>query len=69
MLAVFLGIGIWLAGLNMNWGSAFPAQLAGVLSAFAGMVLGSLAPQWIRDQKTDVEPFVPDNSVRAAAGR
>ena len=51
------------------WGSAFPAQLAGVLSAFAGMVLGSLAPQWIRDQKTDVEPFVPDNSVRAAAGR
>ncbi len=69
LLAVFLGIGIWLAGLNMNWGSAFPAQLAGVLSAFAGMVLGSLAPQWIRDQKTDVEPFVPDNSVRAAAGR
>jgi SSS family transporter len=69
LLAVFLGIGIWLAGLNMNWGSAFPAQLAGVLSAFAGMVIGSLAPQWISNQKTDVEPFVPDTPVRAAAGR
>ena len=60
LLAVFLGIGVWLAGLNMAWGSAFPAQLAGVLSAFVGMVAGSLAPQWVRNQKTDVIPFEPE---------
>ena len=67
LMAVFLGIGIWLAGLNMNWGSVFPAQLAGVLAAFAGMVVGSLAPQWIRNQKTDVDAYVPD-SASASAG-
>ncbi|GAB2833104.1 sodium:solute symporter family protein [Comamonas piscis] len=60
LLAVFLGIGVWLAGLNMAWGAAFPAQLAGVLAAFSGMVVGSLAPQRIRNQKTDVQVFVPD---------
>ena len=67
LMAVFLGIGIWLAGLNMNWGSVFPAQLAGVLAAFVGMVVGSLAPQWIRNQKTDVDAYVPD-SASASAG-
>ncbi len=67
LLAVFLGIGIWLAGLNMAWGAAFPAQLAGVLAAFTGMVLGSLLPQAIRNQKTDVQAFVAD-SAPAASG-
>nr|WP_312988850.1 sodium:solute symporter family protein [Comamonas koreensis] len=67
LLAVFLGIGIWLAGLNMAWGAAFPAQLAGVLAAFTGMIVGSLAPQAIRNQKTDVQAFVAD-TVPAASG-
>jgi len=62
LLAVFLGIGIWLAGLNMAWGAAFPAQLAGVLAAFTGMVAGSLLPQAIRNQKTDVQAFVADTA-------
>ena len=69
LLAVFLGIGVWLAGLNMAWGSAFPAQLAGVLSAFAGMLAGSLAPQWVRNQKTDVIPFEPDTPPAGAMAR
>ena len=73
LLAVFLGIGIWLAGLNMVWGAAFPAQLAGVLAAFTGMIVGSLAPQAIRNQKTDVQAFVADTapaaSGAAVAGR
>jgi len=73
LLAVFLGIGIWLAGLNMAWGAAFPAQLAGVLAAFTGMIVGSLAPQAIRNQKTDVQAFVADTapaaSGAAVAGR
>ena len=33
-------------------GEAFPAQLAGVLAAFAGMGAGSLAPQWLADVRT-----------------
>jgi len=73
LLAVFLGIGVWLSGLNMAWGAAFPAQLAGVLAAFTGMIAGSLAPQAIRNQKTDVQAFVADTapaaSGAAVAGR
>ncbi|MCS4292248.1 SSS family transporter [Comamonas sp. BIGb0152] len=73
LLAVFLGIGVWLAGLNMAWGAAFPAQLAGVLAAFSGMVVGSLLPQAIRNQKTDVLAFgpdaVPESGGAVVAGR
>ncbi|MEF9965785.1 MAG: sodium:solute symporter family protein [Comamonas sp.] len=73
LLAVFLGIGVWLAGLNMAWGAAFPAQLAGVLAAFSGMVVGSLVPQAIRNQKTDVLAFgpdaVPESGGAVVAGR
>ena len=49
--AVALGIGVWIAGHAMAWGEAFPAQLAGVLAAVAGMVFGSLVPQWLADHK------------------
>ena len=50
--AVLLGIGVWLLFLALPWGEAFPAQLAGVLAAFAGMGAGSLAPQWLADVRT-----------------
>ena len=33
-----------------SWGEAFPGQLAGLLAAFVGMVVGSLAPQWLRNR-------------------
>lgn len=56
--AVVLGIGVWLAGHAMPWGEAFPAQLAGVLAAMAGMVLGSLLPQWWADTRTPHRPLV-----------
>jgi SSS family solute:Na+ symporter len=49
--AVVLGIGVWLALLASPWGEVFPAQLAGVLAAFAGMLAGSLAPQWVSDRR------------------
>ncbi|MDB6000470.1 MAG: sodium:solute symporter [Rhizobacter sp.] len=45
MLAITLGIGVWLLFLGTPLGVAFPAQLAGVLMAVVGMVVGSLAPQ------------------------
>jgi SSS family solute:Na+ symporter len=44
-----LGLLTWLVFLATPAGQAFPAQLAGILAAFAGMVLGSLAPQAIRN--------------------
>jgi solute:Na+ symporter, SSS family len=50
--AVVLGIGVWLLFLAMPWGAVIPAQLAGVLASFAGMVVGSLAPQWVPNRRT-----------------
>ncbi|MEJ7687545.1 MAG: sodium:solute symporter family protein [Variovorax sp.] len=49
--AVVLGIGVWLLFMAAPWGEQFPAQLAGVLAAFAGMIAGSLAPQWVADTR------------------
>jgi SSS family solute:Na+ symporter len=47
------GIGVWGAFLaNSAWGEAFPGQLAGLIAALLGMVLGSLAPQIIADKRT-----------------
>lgn len=50
LLAVVLGIGVWgVFALTPVLSEAFPQQLAGVFAAMAGMVLGSLAPQWLPD--------------------
>jgi len=49
--AVLLGVGVWLAGLALPWGEVFPAQLAGVLASAAGMVVGSLMPQWVANRR------------------
>jgi solute:Na+ symporter, SSS family len=47
-----LGIAVWLLFFPQltNWGEEFPGQLAGLIAAFAGMVVGSLAPQWLRNR-------------------
>ncbi|MFC5610265.1 sodium:solute symporter family protein [Variovorax soli] len=55
--AIALGIGVWLAGLGMAWGEAFPAQLAGLLASVAGMLAGSLAPQWLTNVRTPHRPI------------
>jgi SSS family solute:Na+ symporter len=47
IIAIVLGIGSWLLFLATPLGVAFPAQLAGLLMAVAGMLGGSLAPQFI----------------------
>ena len=49
--AVLLGIGVWLLFLAMPWGEYFPAQLAGVLAAFGGLLAGSLAPQLLANRR------------------
>jgi SSS family transporter len=58
--AVVLGIGVWLLGLAMPWGAVFPAQLAGVLASMAGMVVGSLAPQWMANVRTPHRPLATE---------
>ena len=49
ILSIALGLFTWLALLATPAGAQFPAQLAGILAALVGMVLGSLAPQAIRN--------------------
>jgi Na+/proline symporter len=56
--AVIAGIGTWLAVMYTPWAEVFPAQLAGVLASMAGMLLGSLAPQWIANRHASHHPLV-----------
>ncbi len=44
-----MGLLTWGVFLATPAGDEFPAQLAGVLASLAGMVLGSLGPQAIRN--------------------
>ena len=55
LLSITAGIGVWAVFLmNEAWGEMFPCQLAGLLAAMAGMLAGSLAPQWIKDRRTEL---------------
>ncbi len=55
LLSIVSGVGVWLAFLLVpGWGEAFPGQLAGVLAALVGMLLGSLAPQLVADHRSRV---------------
>jgi Na+/proline symporter len=56
ILSVTAGLSVWLLFFPQltNWGEAFPGQLAGLLAAFAGMVVGSLAPQ-VLENRQDAE--------------
>ena len=58
--AVVLGIAVWVLMLATPWGEVFPAQLAGLLASIAGMVIGSLAPQWLRNVHTPHRPLAVD---------
>ena len=50
--SVVAGIATWVLFFPQisPWGEHFPGQLAGLLAAFVGMVVGSLAPQWLRNR-------------------
>jgi solute:Na+ symporter, SSS family len=55
IVSVAFGIGTWIVFFPQVGGeelaAMFPGQLAGLLAAFVGMVVGSLAPQVLRDRK------------------
>jgi SSS family transporter len=50
VLSIVLGIVAWLAFQATPAGESFPAQLAGVLMAVVGMVVGSLGPQAVQNR-------------------
>jgi SSS family transporter len=57
LASVVLGLGTWLVFMATPLGEAFPQQLAGVLAALLGMVVGSLMPQLMGDYKGHVHHY------------
>jgi SSS family transporter len=58
--STLLGVGVWLAlKLFPLWDGEFPSQLAGLLASIVGMVVGTLAPQWIPHQPASEEKTYP----------
>ncbi|WP_372828409.1 sodium:solute symporter family protein [Polaromonas sp.] len=51
IFSVVCGIGVWLLFTFSTLGERFPAQLAGVLAAALGMLVGSLTPQTIENTR------------------
>jgi Na+/proline symporter len=50
VFSIVLGLGAWLLFQVTPAGEFFPAQLAGILMAVVGMVLGSLGPQTVTNR-------------------
>ncbi|KQQ87266.1 sodium:solute symporter family protein [Massilia sp. Leaf139] len=52
ILSIGAGLFVWILLFPQvsDLGEAFPGQLAGLLAAFAGMFLGSLAPQFLKNR-------------------
>ncbi|MEO8020675.1 sodium:solute symporter family protein [Polaromonas sp.] len=51
VFSVVCGIGVWLLFTFSTLGEQFPGQLAGVLAATLGMLVGSLTPQTIENSR------------------
>jgi solute:Na+ symporter, SSS family len=58
LMSVVLGLGTWVVFLaTPTLSEAFPQQLAGLLAALAGMIVGSLMPQRVTDNKGHAHHF------------
>ena len=56
LFAIILGLSSWVAlELTYQEGDFWPPQLAGVLISLAGMLVGSLMPQFSRDRGASVQ--------------
>jgi Na+/proline symporter len=53
VFSIVAGVGVWVLFMPQvsGWGDNFPGQLAGLLAALAGMLAGSLLPQWLRSRR------------------
>jgi len=60
ILSIGAGILVWELFFPQitSWGDAFPGQLAGLLAAFAGMFVGSLAPQVFKNRSEPAKHIV-----------
>ena len=60
ILSIGAGIFVWVLFFPQitSWGDAFPGQLAGLLAAFAGMFVGSLAPQVFKNRSEPAKHIV-----------
>jgi SSS family solute:Na+ symporter len=68
LLSVVLGLGTWLFFIaTPPLAEAFPQQLAGLLAALAGMLVGSLGPQLVKDQKGRIHHFEGTPQVHPAS--
>ena len=56
IFSIFAGIAVWVAFFPQvtTWGEFFPGQLAGLLAALAGMLVGSLMPQILTNRHEHV---------------
>lgn len=61
IFSIFAGVFTWVLFFPQisTWGEVFPGQLAGLLAAFAGMFVGSLAPQWLANRHDHVSHHLP----------
>jgi len=56
IFSIFAGVATWVLFFPQvsTWGEVFPGQLAGLIAAAVGMVVGSLAPQVLADRHDHV---------------
>ncbi len=64
ILSILAGVIVWVLFFPQisPWGKVFPGQLAGLLAALVGMVLGSLTPQWMTDRHEHVSHHLHPNA-------
>lgn len=68
LASVVLGLCTWLFFVvTPPLAEAFPQQLAGLIAALAGMIAGSLLPQWVGDVKGRVHHYQGSGSGHADA--
>jgi SSS family transporter len=67
VMSIALGIVTWVLFWPQltTWGEAFPGQLAGLIAAGVGMVVGSLLPQLMRNRHEGAHPHHPATAARA----
>ncbi len=58
------GVGVWVLSFPQlsNFGQQFPGQLAGLIAAFGGMVVGSLLPQMLQNRREHQHPIAGLNA-------
>ena len=63
VFSLVAGIGTWIVFFPQvsGLGEAFPGQLAGLLAALAGLIAGSLLPQWLRNRHEAVHLLAPSH--------